>query len=179
MRSRILTAAEGARLIEACGGGVSGRRNRALVALGYRAGLRCNEALSIHANHFTEAGLFVRTLKGGIPREIGLDPKTYDIVRELLQHRASGRLFVTRTGLPMLPSYVRQLMNRLGDKAEIPIRVHYHLLRHTFARQLYDEKLSMKEIQLALGHRSLGSTGVYLESIGATEVVALTQRRKW
>jgi integrase len=121
---------------------------------------------------------------GALPREVGLDPKSAAYVFEWLAVRngdqdGEGPLFITSGGLRVLPTYIRQLLPRLAGRAGITRRVHPHAFRHTFARELYDEGVGIMEIMLALGHTSLGTTQTYLRSIGATEVVDTTTRRKW
>ena len=54
----------------------TGLRNRALIALLYRTGLRINEALSLYPKDLDLEGGSVRVLngKGGKSRTVGLDP---------------------------------------------------------------------------------------------------------
>ena len=184
-----LTSDEAARLVEACGGGVAGRRNRALVTLLYRAGLRSAEACSLRLEDVGRrpGGMTVRVHKpkgagrGKPPRELGLDPKAAAILEAYLEQRGAGPgpLFPSRSGDELHPSYLRQLLPRLARRAGIGRRVHPHALRHTFARELYDEGVPIVEIMLALRHDNLGTTQKYLRSVGASEVVSRTQRRVW
>ncbi len=191
-----LTSDEAARLLDACGRGWAATRNRALIALMYRAGLRVGEAcgLELGAVRFDDEGCGVvrvakpkgwqRERNPTPPREVGLDPKTCKLVREWIEvrvrHSCNGAsLFVTRNGAPVQTSYVRQLLPLLGRRAGLERRVHAHALRHTFARQLYDEGIGLVEIMGALGHTSLATTQKYLRSIGATEVINATSRREW
>lgn len=111
-----------------------------------------------------------------------MDEQAAEILRSWLELRGDGPglLFCTRGCGPISRSYVRALLPRLAARAGLARRVHAHALRHTFARELYDEGVGLVEIMLALGHRSLSTTQAYLTSIGATEVIhATTQRRVW
>jgi integrase len=119
--------------------------------------------------------------RGVMPREVGLDVRATEMIKEWMAVRGGGAgpVFTTKTGSRVLPSYVRQVLPRLAKRAGITRRVHPHALRHTFARELYDEGVGMVEIMRALGHQSLSTTQKYLESIGATEVVATTTNRRW
>jgi integrase len=180
-----LTIDEARALIDAAGSGRAGARNRALVTLGYRAGLRCSEALALQVEDLEPKGdglvVRVRKPKGyrtmARPRYVGLSPKAAAIVREWIEMCRGPLVFTTRTGEPMLPSYVRQLMVRLGKRAGLRKRVHFHGLRHTFARHLYDEGVGTVHIQHALGHRSLSMTERYLSSVGSSEVLDVTLNR--
>jgi integrase len=61
-------------------------------------------------------------------------------------------------GDPLLPSYVRVLMSRLGRKANIEKRVHFHGLRHAHARELASAKTPINVIQQQLGHSNISTT---------------------
>jgi integrase/recombinase XerC len=182
-------AADAARLLEAAGEGWIGARNRALLATYYRAGLRCSEALGLSLSDVRNVpgGVVLRVerpkgfRRGAPPREVGLDPKAAGLLAAWLEFRgvSPGLLFPTRAGQPLSATYIRALVPRLGKKSGLSRRVHAHALRHTFARELYDEGVGMVEIMLALGHRRLDTTQRYLTSIGATEVIAATTKRSW
>jgi integrase len=132
-------------------------------------------------------GLVVRVEKpkgyegGKQPREVGLDPKAQGLLEEWLEVRGRepGPVFLTHNGGRVHPSHLRRLVRRLAKRAGIAQRVHPHALRHTCARQMYDEGIGLVEIRLTLGHSKLGTTQRYLESIGATEVINVTTARRW
>jgi integrase len=116
------------------------------------------------------------------PREIGLDPKTQAIIDGWLEVRGptAGLLFANPDGRAPSGSYVREQMAKLGRRAGLECRVHAHSLRHGFASELYRETLDIVLVSRALGHNSVATTAVYLNSIGANpEVVARTQARQW
>lgn len=189
-----LAPGEAARILEACRSTWAGVRNRALIALLWRGGLRAAEALSVQLDDtyptVLPSGERVRVVRvarpkgyarGAAPREVGLDPQATAVLEAWLERRggAPGPLFWTRHGGRLSDRYVRRMVASMASRAGLRRRVHPHCLRHTFARELYDESVGMREIQLALGHRRLDTTATYLESIGATEVVAATAMRSW
>jgi len=182
------------RLPAACGGGWAGERNRAILAVLWRGGLRSKECVDLEVQDLVELEsggmkVTVREPKGAHrerhptpPRVVGLDPEGAAYVRTWMARRkgAKGaRLFVTRTGGKVQESYLRQLLPRVGRRAGIVQRVHPHGLRHTFAVELYDEGVGLREIQLLLGHRSLATTETYLSAIGASRAVKVATERKW
>ena len=186
--SDVLTRAEARRLIDGCNGRDE-TRNRALLTLLYRAGLRSNEAAELWASdvRLVDGGgeVFVRKPKGwanGVPqRVVGFDATAWEIVDAWLAERtpvAPRWLFYTRTGKQIQTSYMRQLVPRVASTVGIHRRCHPHILRHTFARQLYDEKKGMRTIQLLLGHTSLATTETYLKSIGAIQAVSEGKKRE-
>jgi site-specific recombinase XerD len=95
----VLTDAEVCALMGACGRYAPiGLRDRALIALLYRAGLRINEALSLYPKDLDLADGSVRVLngKGGRSRTVGLDPGAAAMLERWLMARA--RLNVYPTG---------------------------------------------------------------------------------
>lgn len=177
------------RLIERCGTDWTGLRNRALLVCFYRAGLRAQEACSATLDDLRRqpGGIVLKVsmpknlAHGAAQRELGLDAKATAAMEAWLEVRgnAPGALFCTGSGRHVLTSYVRALLPRLARQAGISRRVHAHGMRHTFARELHDEGVVLKHISLALGHQNVATTDTYLRSIGATEVIATTQRRTW
>jgi len=184
--SQVLAARDGEALLRVAGRGLTAHRNRALVALLWRCGLRCGEALALMPAdiRFEARTVHVSSGKGGRARTVGLDTLTAGLLsrwlavrRELLGARPRTPVLCTLTGRPLASRYVRQLLPRLAARAGIAGRVHPHLLRHTFAVELAREGQPMPLIQAALGHASLGTTSLYLRHFGALEVTAAMSSR--
>jgi len=192
MKPHPLTRAQARALLDEIGRRRDGPRNRALFCLMYRGGLRVLEACRQElidwepANKDNASVLRVSHPKGertwGWHRAVGLDPIATAIIAAWVDKRgaAPGPMFTTAAGESVHPSHVRRLLRRVASDLEVGRRVHPHCLRHTYARELYDEGKGIREIQLALGHSSLDTTQKYLQSIGATEAVAATMdREEW
>lgn len=60
-------------------------------------------------------------------------------------------------------------LNWLERLAHKRLGVHFHALRHTFARGLEDAGAKVSEIQARLGHESLATTGRYLAALRRAE----------
>jgi site-specific recombinase XerD len=165
----------------------TGVRNRALITVMYRGGLRLGEALALRPSDVDAARGTVTVLhgKGDRRRTVGLDPAAMSIVLRWVEKRKSlglgrrARLFCTLQGQPLKPSYVRTLLPRLATKAGIDKRVHPHGLRHTHAAELMWEGIPVPIIQRQLGHASLATTDKYLRSIAPADVVEAMQNRVW
>jgi integrase len=56
-------------------------------------------------------------------------------------------------------------MPRLGRRARLAKRVHFHGLRHAHAQELARERMPLNQIQLQLGHANLATTYAYLNRI--------------
>lgn len=188
-----LTRDECRRIIEVADTGRSrnqtGVRDQAMCVMLYRTGIRCKEMLEMMLSDvypLEDGCLLIRIRKpkgftrGVMPREIGMDRRAARHIFDWITIRGTspGRLFVTRNGTRVIPQYIRSMLPKLAKRGGITRRVHAHAFRHTFARELYDEGIGLMEIMLALGHSSLKTTQTYLCSIGATEVVNVTKRRR-
>ncbi len=87
----ILSDAEVCRLLDACGDRQpAGIRNRALIAILYRGGLRINEALDLFPKDIDHEAGSIRILngKGGRARTVGIDPVASAVVDRWLDVRS-------------------------------------------------------------------------------------------
>ncbi len=184
----VLTDDEITKLMRACSHRApTGIRNRALIALLYRSGLRINEALSLYAKDLELNNGIIRVLngKGGRSRTIGIHPGAAGIVQRWLDKRSSldtsGRppVFCTLDGQSMSASYVRVMLKRLAFKAGIEKRVHAHGFRHTHAAQLRAEGVDIAIISRQLGHTNITTTARYLDHIAPNAVIEAMCRRQW
>lgn len=191
--AEILTRGEVERLLGACNARRPvGIRNRALISVIYRTGIRLNEALALKPNDIDVNAGTVRVLhgKGDKARTVGIDPAGSAFVLAWLPHwqrimnrvnapGVGGALFCTLGGSRLLPSYVRQLMPRLGRKAGITTRCHAHGLRHTHSAELAAEGVPVNMIQAQLGHASLATTDTYLRHILPADLIERIRAREW
>ena len=187
--AEILNPDEVRALIGACSSRApTGIRNRALLVMMYRGGLRVSEALALRPKDVDADQGTVAILhgKGDRQRLIGLDPGAFAVIARWLERRErlglNGHhpLFCTLDGRSMHSSYVRQLMPRLAKKAGIEKRVHPHGMRHAYAYELsVSEGKPAPLIQAALGHHSLSTTDRYLRHIAPAELIASLSSREW
>ena len=162
-------------------------RNRTLIVVLWRTGLRISEALALREKDvdLIEGRLVVQCGKGGKRRVVGIDQGTLDVLEEWLKRRsqvappAAAPLFCTRCGGPIDSSYIRRLLPRLALAAGVHKRVHAHGLRHAFATELQAEGAPLSMIRDLLGHSSLATTDTYLRRLGAGEAVEFARARTW
>lgn len=183
----LLTNAEVEALLRTCSRRApTGIRNRVILALAYRSGLRCSEILDLKLKdvNLEEGTITVQRGKGGRRRVVGLDSGTGELVTRWLDMRKKRRLrseylICTLKGEHVDPSYVRHLLPRLASKADIHKRVHLHGLRHRFAVDLVQEGADLVTIQKLLGHTSAATTSIYLSRVGASGAVDFARSRRW
>jgi site-specific recombinase XerD len=165
----------------------TGVRDRALLLLMYKTGLRVEEALDLKPADIDHRQGSVRVLHGkwDRARTVGVDDGTLAVV-ELWEAKrrelgVNGRttLFCTLQGGRLSPEQVRQMIKRRADKAGITKRVHPHALRHTYASQMADEGVPVHQIQRLLGHRHLATTALYIEQVNPTRLIEIGRGRAW
>lgn len=174
-----LTPAEVAAVIGGCSAvSRTGIRNRALLTLLYRSGLRISELLALKPSDVSLAAHSVRVLdgKGHKTTTRGFHPTADDALarwldtRRGLGHRG-GPLFCTLDGRPLHAQYVRLLLQRLAARAGVDKRVHPHGLRHTFADELRRAGVDVVTISKLLGHSSIAITVRYLDHLTNSQAI--------
>jgi len=186
--AELLTPDEVRALIRACSATApTGVRNRALLVVLYRGGLRVGEALALYPKDVDAERGTIRVLhgKGDRDRLAVIDDGALAVVaRWIDQRRALGissrrRLFCTLAGGPLQASYVRQLLPRLAGRAGIDKRVHAHGLRHAHAVELVEDGVPVHHIRDQLGHASLAVTDRYLRRIAPGARIDALRGRRW
>jgi site-specific recombinase XerD len=178
-----LTTAEIRGLLSATTGGSLGIRNRAIIYVLWRCGLRVAELCSLKPSDVT--GESIRVLKGkrGKARTVGMDVETATMIECWMSRRRERgidgwcMLFCDLQGEPLHPNGVREMLKRLGKKAGIEKRVHPHAFRHSFAATCA-RQLPLPIVQNALGHSSLATTSTYVQSLGG-EAVDAVRKMVW
>lgn len=177
------------RLLDACPGGKTGVRLRALFVVLWRSGLRISEALALlpHDVDFEQQTVRVTSGKGGKYRVSGIDLWALEQLQDWYAVRASlpipdgSPLFCCVSagseGNRINPSFVQTAIKRLSLEAGIPHRVAPHQLRHGHACDLHREGASVHVISRQLGHSNLAVTAAYLAGISPEEVVQVVAAR--
>lgn len=173
-------------------------RNRALIAVLWRSGLRVSEALALYPRDVDErAGTVnVRNGKGGTYRLANIDQEALAHLHAWMELRRSmgingrhpifcsiadgkGGKGVRKPGQPINPAYVRALLPRLAKRAGIDKRVHAHGLRHAHATEMVAAGLPLHVIAGQLGHASTATTDAYLAKIAPAERLAAMRAAGW
>ena len=168
----------------------TGIRNRAMLTLLYRSGLRVSEVLALRPSDVNLDAHTVRVLhgKGNKATTRGFHPSATDALARWLDTRKGmtgrGPLFCTLAGRPLQAQYVRLMLHRLAAAANVEKRVHPHGLRHTFAWELEQAGVPVSVISALLGHSSIAVTARYLnhltnhQAVSALEAVDLPALEK-
>jgi site-specific recombinase XerD len=166
----ILTSEDIDRLIKAAEGSEpADLRDRALLELLYAAGLRVSEVASLDVAELDVRDRSVRVRGKGKKERIGVfgEPAARALELYLRDGRprlVSGKqeaLFLNRFGGRLTARSVQSLVRKYATKAGLPIAVHPHLLRHSFATHLLDGGADLRVVQELLGHESPNTTQIY------------------
>jgi type 1 fimbriae regulatory protein FimE len=162
-----LTPAEVEKLLQASAKvGRHGARDRTLILLAYRHGLRVSELVTMRWEQIDlKAGLVhVARFKNGLASTHPIRGPELRALRELRRdYPDSPYLFVTERGGPMTPATARKLIARAGELAKLPFPIHPHMLRHACGFKLAGEGQDTRAIQQYLGHRNITHTVRYTE----------------
>ena len=171
----VLSREEVARLLEA----TSNLKYKAAFSVAYGAGLRISEVVSLKISDIDSERmtLHVEQGKGRKDRYAMLSPVLLDILRRWWREGHGRGLLLDGGWLfpgqnPVNPLSTRQLSRAIraaAADAQIGKRVSMHLLRHSYATHLLEQKVDIRLIQVLLGHNQLETTRLYTQV--ATDVL--------
>lgn len=151
-------------------------RDRAMVYLLYASGLRVSELshLSLDQIDMAENQCFLR-IRGKGSKE-RLTPVAAEAAARLLEyidlHRprllAKAKLpsppdavFLNHRGLPLTRQTAWIILKQLAQLANLKTNLTPHLLRHSFATHMLQNGVSLRSLQMLLGHSDLATTQIY------------------
>jgi len=141
-------------------------RDRALILMTYRHGLRVSEVVDLKWDQIDlKAGrIHVNRLKNGSPATHYLEGDEMRVLRRVRrEYPDTPFVFSTERSGPLSRSTVNKLVGRAGKLAEIPFPVHPHMLRHACGFYLANNGIDTRTIQDYLGHKSIQHTVKYTQ----------------
>lgn len=166
---KIISVAEADRLLAAADDGTEiGLRNRLMLELMYRAGLRVSEVVGLAPRDLEREGIIrLYDAKGGDGTAYFDPHRLVPLIERWLEIRERWEpdqraLFIRPDGRPITSRYLQRLVRRLKAEARITGICTPHVLRHTFATELLSEGFTLTEVQSALRHAHLQTTAIYL-----------------
>jgi len=166
---KVLSVDEANRLLDGPGETVVEIRDQAMFELFYSSGLRLAELASLDVGCLPDllAGE-VRVLgKRNKLRLVPVGKKACEAVGQWagcrLEMAASDEpaLFVGQRGRRISPRVIEDRLKRRALTQGLPMGVHPHMLRHSFASHLLQSSGDLRAVQEMLGHASIASTQVY------------------
>ena len=145
-------------------------RDRALLELGYGAGLRASELCGLRVSQLLLSDGLVRVVGKGskerlvpIGRQV-LGPLSIYLrqVRPTLDKgKSDDRVLLNARGQPLSRVGAWGIVKRRAREAGIRKRVSTHTLRHSFATHLLEGGADLRAVQEMLGHADLSTTQIY------------------
>jgi site-specific recombinase XerD len=170
----ILSPAEVRRVLEH----TANRKQRAVLATTYGAGLRVSEVVRLQLHHIDAERMSLRVEqgKGAKDRDTLLSPRLLEELRAYWrEYRPSQWLFPARGGKgPMDVSTAQKLYYAAKGRAGITKRGGIHALRHAFATHLLEAGTDLHTIQRLLGHGDIRTTMRYFHLARRTVLKTLS-----
>ena len=144
-------------------------RDRAMVELGYAAGLRAEEIVNLDLHSLDPDAEELRVEgKGGRTRVVPVGEPAWRAIerylergRPALESDADPSLFLSKSGRRLSTSDVRRRLAVAVRGAAVQAGVSPHTLRHSFATHLLEGGADLRSIQELLGHASVSTTQTY------------------
>lgn len=159
-------------------------RDQAMFEILYASGLRLAELVSLdyrytHTLDYTsrswillKEGETIVQGKGGKTRSVPLGSKAIQAIEAWLAVRdqfaakavgddARAALFLGERGARISPRVVQLQLNKFATRAGLPLHVHPHSLRHSFASHLLQSAQDLRAVQELLGHANITTTQIY------------------
>ena len=149
-------------------------RDQGVLELMYASGLRASEVISLRLKDidFDSKMLKVKG-KGNKERLIPFNNHAKDALlryinltrHELLLKNSDNDsgdiLFLNNNGKQLTRRGIEYLINQVVIKTGFNMKVHPHMLRHSFATELLNNGADLRTIQELMGHSSIATTNIY------------------
>jgi integrase/recombinase XerC len=143
-------------------------RDRAIMELLYSSGLRLAELAGLDLGGLDLKDRTVTvTGKGNRTRIVPVGARAAAVLEEWLRQRAAlaatGELavFVGRNGRRLGARAIQLRLAAFARRHGLPVRLHPHLFRHSFASHLLESSHDLRGVQELLGHANLSTTQIY------------------
>lgn len=148
-----------------------GIRNRALLEIMYACGLRVSESSQLTLSNIDFQDQIIRIVgKGDKERIVPFydEAKLYlqkyiDEVRtKWIPNQLHDYVFINTKGEQLTSRGIQYILDQQVKKSGLLMKVHPHMLRHSFATHLLDNGADLRVVQELLGHSSLSTTQIYV-----------------
>lgn len=143
-------------------------RDHAMLEMFYTAGIRLAEAVGLDVNDVDlQAGEAWVIGKGNRQRMVPVGSRAATALRRWLTERpalanpSETALFVSQRGTRLSRSSVAARMQRWASAHGLPVHLHPHKLRHSFATHMLESSADLRAVQELLGHANIATTQIY------------------
>lgn len=163
-----LTIEQANQLVSVCGDDIFSVRDRAMLELFYSSGVRLSELSGLDLTDLDlDQRLMKVTGKGAKDRIVPMGSKAAQALREWLlrRHEVAGiperAVFVTRSGNRISGRSIQKRIAHRARQQGLPVHVHPHMLRHSFATHMLMSSGDVRAVQELLGHADISTTQIY------------------
>ncbi len=174
-----LDADQMARLLDFRPGDALSVRDKAIMELFYSSGLRLSELVGLDLSALDLADRTVRvTGKGNKTRIVPIGKQAHAALESWLVHRAQlvgtprarrgsaaepgyTAVFLGRNARPLSVRSVQLRVAAWARRRGLPVHLHPHMFRHSFATHLLESSADLRAVQELLGHANIGTTQIY------------------
>ena len=154
----------------------SGYRNRAVLELLWATGMRVSELSGLNFGDLNLENNEIRVFGKGAKERIILvtdRAKSYleryiETARALIpkgfpvgEPNEDSPVFINNTGYRLQTRTIRNVINDIVEKINLPKHVTPHVFRHSFATHLIENGADLRVVQELLGHASISNTQIY------------------
>jgi integrase/recombinase XerC len=143
-------------------------RDKAMFEMFYSAGMRLAELVGLDMMAIDlDAGEATVTGKGSKTRLVPIGGKARQALESWLATREGmvgpdeKGVFISQHGKRLSSRQVQLRLARWAIKAGLPMHVHPHMLRHSFATHILQSSGDLRAVQEMLGHANISTTQVY------------------
>jgi integrase/recombinase XerC len=146
-------------------------RDKAIMELFYSSGLRLSELVGLDLTCIDLRDHTVRVVgKGNKTRIVPIGKQARAALERWLVHRAKwaptggatpAAVFLGRNGRPLSVRSVQLRVAAWARRRGLPVHVHPHMFRHSFATHLLESSGDLRAVQELLGHADIGTTQIY------------------
>jgi site-specific recombinase XerD len=173
-----------------------GKRNFLIISLFWALGLRLEELILLKVGDFEpdhdpeqKIGLLRIHGKNKKQRALFVVDKLYDHMVAYCAHPESPK----KKSMPLFPSMknktisgdqVQRIIRQYAERANIHERITPHVLRHSFATDMYHQNVPLSAIQTMMGHSKMDETAGYIHisqklQREALEHITITRGPSW
>lgn len=144
------------------------KKERAIIEFLLSSGVRVSEfcAMDVQDIDFDHKKVRVREGKGGKERFTYINEIALEHLKDYLDGRTDGALFVTQLGDRYTKSGVEYVLHALEKRSGVE-NVHPHRFRRTFATTLAKRGMKVQNIQKLMGHSNINTTMLYITTTDA------------
>lgn len=157
-----------AALLDVCPVDTLEARDLALLELFYSAGARLAEVAGLNLSDLDLAAGEARVLgKGNRERSVPVGSRAVSALARWLDERPAlagagePALFVSRRGTRLSRRSIAARMERWAVAHGLPVHLHPHKLRHSFATHMLESSADLRAVQELLGHAHISTTQIY------------------